>query len=164
MPAGDCLLTSPTEDELGNAQGVDARTMMLLDTNVLIYASDEHSKLCRWARRMIADGVSGEGAAVNAVSIAEVCVGDAEPQTVSDRIRAWGVIVLDVPAAASEVCARAYLAYRTRRKADSGKDAPAVPLPDFFIGAHAQVMGWTLVTADDGRFKTYFPAVVLRSP
>lgn len=138
--------------------------MMLLDTNVLIYASDERAKLCRWARRMIAEGVSGDGAAVNAVSVAEVCVGDAEPETVADRIRSWGVVVLDIPAAASEVCARAYLAYRKRRKSDSGKDAPAVPLPDFFIGAHAQVMGWTLATADEDRFKTYFPAVPLKSP
>ena len=39
------------------------------------------------------------------------------------------------PAAASEICARAYSAYRTRRKADSGKHAPPVPLPDFYIGA-----------------------------
>ncbi len=137
---------------------------MLLDTNVLIYASDARSPFCRWARRMIAGAVSGEGAAVNAVSVAEVCVGDAEPHTVTDRIRSWGVSVLDVPAAASVVCACAYLTYRTRRKADSGREAPAVPLPDFFIGAHAQVMGWTLVTADVDRFKTYFPSVSLESP
>ena len=137
---------------------------MLLDTNVLIYASDAKSSHCRWARRMIAEGVSGAGAAVNAVSLAEVCVGDAEPQTVADRIRSWGVAVLDVPAAASDVCARAYLSYRVRRKADSGKDAPALPLPDFFIGAHAQIMGWSLATADESRFKTYFPAVPLRTP
>jgi predicted nucleic acid-binding protein len=138
--------------------------MMLLDTNVVIYASDTKSSHCRWARRMIAEGVSGAGAAVNAVSLAEVCVGDAEPQTVADRIRSWGVAVLDVPAAASEVCARAYLSYRVRRKADSGKDAPALPLPDFFIGAHAQIMGWPLATADENRFKTYFPTVPLRTP
>ena len=137
---------------------------MLLDTNVLIYASDAKSSHCRWARRMIAEGVSGAGAAVNAVSLAEVCVGDAEPQTVADRIRSWGVAVLDVPAAASDVCARAYLSYRVRRKADSGKDAPALPLPDVFIGAHAQIMGWSLATADESRFKTYFPAVPLRTP
>ena len=137
---------------------------MLLDTNVLIYAADARAKHGRWARRIIAEGVSGDGAAVNAVSVAEVCVGDLDPETVADRIRSWGVAVLDVPAAASEVCARAYLAYRMRRKVHSGKDAPAVPLPDFFIGAHAQVMGWTLATADDDRFKTYFPDVPLESP
>ena len=138
--------------------------MILLDTNVLIYASGKPSKLCRWARSVIAEGVSGEGACVNAVGLAEMCVGDAEPQTVADRIRSWGVAVLDVPAAASEICAMAYAAYRLRRIADSGKALPAVPLPDFFIGAHAQVMGWTLATADVDRFKTYFKRVPLISP
>ena len=113
---------------------------------------------------MIADGVAGDGAAVNAVGVAEVCVGDAKPHTVADRIRSWGVTVLDVPAAACEVCARAYQAYRKRRKSESGKEAPAVPLPDFFIGAHAEIMGWTLVTGDEDRFRKYFPAVPLKTP
>ena len=138
--------------------------MILLDTNVLIYASDERSKYCRWARRTIAEGVAGEGAAVNAVSLAEVCVGDTEPENVADRIRSWGVSIIDVPAAAAELCARAYLKYRTRRKLESGKEAPAVPLPDFFIGAHAQIMGCTLATADEDRFKKYFPAIPLKTP
>jgi predicted nucleic acid-binding protein len=131
---------------------------------VLIYASDKQSEYCHWAKRIIAEGVSGEGAAVNAVSLAEICVGDEQPQSVADRIRNWGVSILDIPAAASEACAKAYSAYRLRRKASLGKNAPAVPLPDFFIGAHAQVMGWTLATADEERFKTYFPKVPLKSP
>jgi hypothetical protein len=44
------------------------------------------------------------------------------------------------PAAAAEICARAYSAYRHRRKADSGKESSLTPLPDFFIGAHALSM------------------------
>ena len=138
--------------------------MILLDTSVLIYASDERSPHCKWAQRTIADAVSGAGAAVNAVSLAEICVGDAEPQKVGNRIRSWGVEVLDIPAAAAEVSARAYVTYRRRRMKDSGKDSPAVPLPDFFIGAHAQIMGWTLATADQDRFRIYFPKVPLKTP
>ena len=138
--------------------------MILLDTNVLIYASDERSEYCRWARRTIAEGVSGEGAAVSAVSLAEVCVGDAEPELVAERIRGWGVAILDVPVAAAEVCARAYAAYRLHRRTVAGKEAPAMPLPDFFIGAHAEITGWTLATADEDRFKAYFPAVPRKSP
>jgi len=138
--------------------------MILLDTNVLIYASEGRSKLGRWSRQLIADAVSDEGAAINAVSLAEVCVGDREPETVAERIRSWGVSVLDVPAAAADICADAYQTYRLRRKTDSGKESPAMPLPDFFIGAHAQIMGWDLATADEGRFKTYFPKVTLRTP
>ena len=61
----------------------------------------KRSAHCRWARKIISEAVSGDGAAVNAVSIAEVCVGDTEPLSVADRVRSWGVAVLDVPAAAS---------------------------------------------------------------
>jgi predicted nucleic acid-binding protein len=97
--------------------------MILLDTNVLIYASTDGSPFLEWARRTIASGVSEDGAAVNAVSLAELC-----------------------------------------RRAESGRDAPSLPLPDFFIGAHAQIMVWQLATADEGRFRTYFPSVTLRTP
>jgi predicted nucleic acid-binding protein len=138
--------------------------MILLDTNVLIYASDKHAKAGRWARRTIAENVAGDGAAVNAASLAELCVGDAEPATVADRIRNWGVVVLDAPAASAVACARAYAAYRSRRKLESGKDAPGMPLPDFFIGAHAQCMRWPLATANAARFRTYFPKVTLLTP
>jgi len=136
--------------------------MILLDTNVLIYAFDENSPFCEWARETIADGVAGDGAAINAVSLAELCVGDADPPTVADRVRSWGVEILEVPAAAAEACARAYRQYRKRRCAE--QDVPAMPLPDFFIGAHASIMGWELATGDRGRFATYYPSVPLKMP
>jgi hypothetical protein len=41
--------------------------------------------------------VSGDGAVVNAVSIAEICVGDAEPETVADRVRSWRIAVIAGP-------------------------------------------------------------------
>lgn len=138
--------------------------MILLDTNVLIYASGPDSPYCAWARTTIADAVSGDGAAINAVVLAELCVGDADPQTVADHVRGWGVAVLDVPAAAASVCAEAYRRFRERRQAESGQPAPTMPLPDFFIGAHALIMGWELATADQGRFKTCFPTIPLKMP
>ena len=138
--------------------------MILLDTNVLIYASAKRSPFLKWARRTIAAGVAGAGAAVSAISVAEICVGDSEPETVAERLRSWGIAVLDVPAAAAEPAARAYLEYRERRRASAGREAPLLPLPDFFIGAHAEVMGWPLATADEGRFRTYFPSLRLETP
>jgi len=138
--------------------------MILLDTNVLIYAFDPDSPFSDWARETIAAAVAGDGAAINAVSLAEICVGDADPATAADRIRSWGVEVLDVPAAAADVCATAYRKYRERRMYQANKPVPMMPLPDFFIGAHAKIMGWELATADAGRFHTYFPSISLRMP
>ena len=90
--------------------------------------------------------MAGEGAAINAVSLAEACVGDADPRT------------------AAEVCAHAYARYLKQRSSRTTESAPAMPLPDFSIGAHAQIMGWELATADRGRFKTYFRSVSLQTP
>jgi predicted nucleic acid-binding protein len=83
---------------------------------------------------------------------------------VADRVRRWGVEILDVPSAAAAVCAAAYRKYRKRRAAQSGAKATAMSLPDFFIGAHAEVLKWELATADGRRFRAYFPSVVLRTP
>jgi predicted nucleic acid-binding protein len=138
--------------------------MILLDTNVLIYAFDPDSPFYDWARETIAGAVAGDGAAINAVSLAEICVGDADPPTAADRIRSWGVEILDVPAAAAEVCAKAYSQYRNRRISRSDIPVPLMRLPDFFIGAHAKIMGWELATADRGRFHTCFPSVPLKMP
>lgn len=138
--------------------------MILLDTNVFIYATDRRSPFYRWARETIVNAVSSDGAAINAVTLAELCVGDATPRSVADRVRRWGVNILDVPAAAAEVSATAYRQFRERRLAESGKSSPDMPLPDFFIGAHATIMGWELATADKGRFGTYFSSVKLKTP
>jgi len=86
--------------------------------------------------------------------------GDAEPSTVADRIRGWGVEALDIPSAVAEII----VSYRNRRRCSTDRDVPSILLPDFFIGAHAQVMGWILATADQDRYKTYFPKVRLKSP
>jgi predicted nucleic acid-binding protein len=151
-------------NELGRAAQDYSRSVTLLDTNVLIYASDRGSPFCAWSRETIADAVSSDGAAINAVTLAELCVGVEETETAADRIRQWGVAILDLPAATAEPCARAYRVYRERRRAQSGRDSPAIPLPDFFIGAHAQVMAWHLATFDVDRYQTYFPTVVLDTP
>ncbi|HBE81998.1 MAG TPA: DNA-binding protein, partial [Blastocatellia bacterium] len=38
------------------------------------------------------------------------------------------------------------------------------PMPDFYIGAHAEVSGFRVLTRDPRRFKRYFPSVELIAP
>ena len=70
----------------------------------------------------------------------------------------------DVPAAAGATCGKAYRRYVTARRDSGGTGAPKMPLPDFFIGAHAEIMGWKIATRDAERFKKYFPKVKLVTP
>lgn len=112
----------------------------------------------------LAEAVSGGGAVLSAVSLAELCSAAEDPETVADEVRALGVDLLDLPAAAAPRCGAAYARYRAARKAESGKDSPAMPLADFFVGAHAELLGVELVTNDTAGFRTYFPNIQLRTP
>src|ERR1700720_1718504 len=97
---------------------------------------------------LVAEAVSGGGAAVNAIIFAELCVGQAEPAGVEFELLAAGFTILDLPAAASLICGRAYTQYKLARRRSRGGEAPGIPLPDFFIGVHAELMGWKLATRD----------------
>ncbi len=63
-----------------------------------------------------------------------------------------------VPREALFLAGKAFLQYK-KRKGEKGN-----VLPDFFIGAHAAVSGYSLMSRDKGRFSTYFPGVELIIP
>ena len=107
----------------------------------------------------------GDGAAINAVTLAELCAGkEGVADLIQSELQHGGVQLLDVPARAAALCGRAYRKYRFARRKSAGGFAPGTPLPDFFIGAHAELMGWKLATRDSERFRLYFPDVELIEP
>ncbi len=63
-----------------------------------------------------------------------------------------------VPWPASFLAGKAFQIYRARGGVRRS------PLPDFFIGAHAAVMGLRLLTRDTARYRSYFPTVELIAP
>ena len=65
---------------------------------------------------------------------------------------------LALPYAAAFRAGRAFVEYR--RQGGNRRS----PLPDFFIGAHAEVEGMTLLTRDVARYRTYFPKLKLIAP
>jgi predicted nucleic acid-binding protein len=107
--------------------------VILVDTNVIIDARDRGSTFHQWAEDLIAEALSTDGVALNAIVLAEICVGQDDPLAVETELRDRGVIVIDVPAAASNICSRAYTRYRFSRKQSRGGKAPATPLPDFSL-------------------------------
>jgi predicted nucleic acid-binding protein len=63
-----------------------------------------------------------------------------------------------IPREALFLAGKAFMDYRRRRGTKLGV------LPDFYIGAHAAVMEWPLLTRDAARYKSYFPTVQLLAP
>jgi hypothetical protein len=67
-------------------------------------------------------------------------------------------LLLDIPKEALFLAGKVFLRYKKRR----GKKR--LPLPDFFIGAHAAVLELGLLTRDARRYRSYFPSVRLINP
>jgi len=138
--------------------------MILLDTNVIIDAHRGAGNDRLRAMNLISSAVTGSGAAINCVTLAELYAGPRRGDDIEEDMRRAGVAILDVPIATAAICGRAYRRYRLARRRSGGGEAPHLPLPDFFIGAHAELMGWKLATRDVERYRIYFPAVELIEP
>ena len=63
-----------------------------------------------------------------------------------------------LPWEAAFLAGKCFVRYRSRGGAKHS------PLPDFYIGAHAAVAGMTLLTRDEGRYRTYFPTLDIFAP
>ncbi len=64
----------------------------------------------------------------------------------------------DLPYEAAFLAGKAFLTHRQRGGTKHS------PLPDFYIGAHAAVPGYRLLTRDVRRHRTYFPKLALIAP
>jgi predicted nucleic acid-binding protein len=63
-----------------------------------------------------------------------------------------------IPYEAAFLAGKCFLVYRQRGGTKQS------PLPDFFIGAHAAVAGYRLLTRDAARYRSYFPRLPLIAP
>ncbi|WOG26349.1 hypothetical protein [Endozoicomonas sp. 8E] len=87
-----------------------------------------------------------------------------------------GIKVLEIPREALFLAGKIYLQYRKNKgkKTSPKKTSPkkispkktspkkTSPLPDFFIGAHALISNFQLITRDNGKFSSYFPSLKQR--
>ena len=95
---------------------------------------------------------------VNPVIDAEMSLSFSTLEALDDVVLTMELELREIPRPALFLAAKAYAQYR-RRGGSKGQ-----ALPDFFIGAHAAVEGWPLLTRDASRFETYFPTLEVISP
>jgi predicted nucleic acid-binding protein len=132
--------------------------MVLIDSNILL---DVWQNDPLWSPRSIVAtqqlALSNE-LTINAVVFAEISVRFPSHTDVEQALASLAVTMLTIPNEAAFVAAKAFERYRKQGGTKTNV------LPDFFIGAHAAVLGCPLLTRDTGRYATYFPTISLIAP
>ena len=132
--------------------------MLLVDTNVLIDVLEDDPEWAGWSIAQLRAQSKVHPLAVNPIIYAELSLTFSKVEALDKTIENLGLTVLDLPRPALFLAGKAFMQYRRQ-----GGRANNV-LADFFIGAHAAVLGCPLLTRDARRYQTYFPSVALITP
>lgn len=132
--------------------------MVLVDSNILLDILTAPNPWAEWSLDQLGRAAASEGLCANAVIFAEVSIGFQELAEAEATLADAEVAVLPIPPAALFRAGKVFQAYRRRGGTRTGV------LPDFFIGAHAELAGLRLLTRDVARYRTYFPTVDLIAP
>ncbi|WP_203217960.1 type II toxin-antitoxin system VapC family toxin [Nocardia terpenica] len=130
----------------------------LVDSCVLLDILTDDPAWADWSDDALAAARDAGATVINPIIYAEVAGGFETIEDLDAALPESELERLDLPYQAGFVASKAFVAYR--RRGGERKN----PLPDFYIGAHAAVAGYRLLTRDVSRFTTYFPGLELISP
>lgn len=130
----------------------------LVDSNVLLDILTADPVWGAWSGAALAEAIDAGRVVVNPIVYTEVSVGFDRIEDLDHTIPPDQFKREPLPWSAGFLAGKAFLAYRR-----AGGSRPT-PLPDFYIGAHAAVAGYRLLSRDRGRYGTYFPTVELIAP
>jgi predicted nucleic acid-binding protein len=130
----------------------------LVDTSVLLDVLTQDARWGRWSERALSKAADEGPLVINPIVYAEVSVGFDRIEDLEDVLPEREFARDALPYEAGFVAGKAFVAYR--RRGGSRRS----PLPDFYIGAHAAIRGYRLLTRDAARYRTYFSSVTLIAP
>lgn len=130
----------------------------LVDSNVLLDVFTDDPQWFDWSGKALEMAAREMQLCINPLIYAEVSVGFNRIEELDAALPVHDFIRLPLPLEAAFLAGKAFLAYRRRHGSKTS------PLPDFYIGAHAAVLGMPLLTRDAARFRSYFPSVQLIAP
>lgn len=133
-------------------------TPVLVDSNVLLDVATADPIWGEWSSEILARTADESVLVINPLIYAEVSVGFISIEALEAALPADVYRRDDLPYEAAYLAGKCFLRYR------QGGGARRSPLPDFYIGAHAAVAGYRLLTRDEARYRTYFPKLDLIAP
>ena len=132
--------------------------MTLVDTNVIIDILLADAVWMAWSAEQLEECRNAGPLYLNEIGYAELSAKMDRESDVETAVDGLGLTFERMPTSALYAAGQAFRRYRA-----AGGPRLSV-LPDFFMGAHAQVSGLSILTRDVRPYRTYFPDVKLIAP
>ena len=130
----------------------------LVDSNVILDVFTEDDQWMDWSAAMLQQAAHAGMLYINPIIYAEVSLRFERIEDLDEALPSTYYRRVPLPWEAGFLAAKAFARYRRR-----GGERRST-LPDFFIGAHAAIAGFDLLTRDAVRYRRYFPTVRLIAP
>src|SRR5262245_20750270 len=130
----------------------------MVDSNVILDIVSKDPLWFDWSSTRMMELSSNNLFIVNSIIYSEVSIGFARSAEVEELFTTADFSREMIPCEACFLAGKSFLHYRKKGGVRTS------PLPDFFIGSHALVRGYRLLTRDAARYKTYFPKLSLITP
>ncbi len=130
----------------------------MVDTCVLLDLVTEDRQWFDWSARAVTQAAERGRLIINPIIYAELSVGFTDIERLDAILDPTFFEYRPIPREAAFLAGKVFASYRRRG------GSKALPLPDFFIGAHAGVESLPLLTRDPQRFRTCFPKLKLVCP
>ena len=137
---------------------IEPGAAVFVDANVLMDIFTEDPTWFAWSAAALTAAGDRTVLVLNQIVYAELSVSFPTVEAVDEALPVDRYRRESLPWEAGFLAGKAYRAYRRRGGPRRS------PLPDFYIGAHAAVRGYTLLTRDAARYRTYFPRLRLITP
>jgi predicted nucleic acid-binding protein len=134
------------------------RPATLVDSCVLLDVITGDEQWADWSAEQIAVAMDTGRVVINPLIYAEVSVGYETVEELDELLPSSDYEREPLPYVAGFAAGKAFLRYWR-----SGGDKRS-PMPDFYIGAHAAIAGYRLLTRDVRRYRTYFPTIDIVGP
>lgn len=132
--------------------------MLLVDTNVLVDVLEDDPEWVDWSIGQLRAQSKIHRLAINPIIYAELSLTFSTVEALDQALDDLGLTMVELPRPALFIAGKAFIRYR-RQGGTKGN-----VLGDFFIGAHAAVSKYPVLTRDTRRYASYFPSVNLIAP
>lgn len=132
--------------------------MLLVDTNVLVDVLEDDPEWADWSIGQLRAQSKIHRLAINPVIYSELSLTFSTVEALDRVIDDLNLTMIEIPRPALFLAGKAFVRYRRQ----GGKKNNV--LADFFIGAHAAVSRYPLLTRDTRRYASYFSGIKLIAP